>query len=80
MHHVFLGYGRIKSIYFKLNDIDPERRFVNPFGEFSTVCASAVNALPNTGTYKAPKAPDKSVCKRVPLHTESSFQFLFGLG
>ena len=34
-------YWCIKPIQFKINDIDPERRFVNLFGEFSSLCAAA---------------------------------------
>ena len=34
-------YGCIKPIKFKLNNIDPKRRFVNLFEEFSPLCGGA---------------------------------------
>ena len=34
------SYWCIKPIYFKINDIDPERRFVNLFSKFSPLCDS----------------------------------------
>ena len=33
-------YGCIKPIYFKINDIDPKRRFVNLFDNFSPLCGT----------------------------------------
>ena len=47
MNHDFLGSERLQGTHmdalnpFKINDIEPKRRFVNLFGEFSSLCGMA---------------------------------------
>ena len=51
-------YECIKPIYFKIDDIDPEKRFVNLLGEFGLLCAAcqAVAAWPRLYVLTVPVA------------------------